>query len=308
MEIDFQEDFEPSETLLEPEWVQLNRQWTLDHPSILFDKCPFSFLDSWVTCDSPSNDFFFPSQEVKKKCFIDKIDIRELVNESESFNIDNLFAETECSSCEARVKRWEAKDEAEVIRLISSQGANNMEMWKKIAEEVGRSVNSVRIKAGQLKKGLRARKVTVFELISKALELLTGKQGSKQEIIEKIEDMQVGAKPKQWKSTVKQLLGTYFAKVPGVYKLVEGCLVPEFAKVDTMKGFILWVLQKYQRLNRNEIKAKIFEHFERWLNVKTGKGKLKIWEITLLKKLKNCDGIDYTEAKTTFRARKPVLS
>ena len=203
MDLDFQEGFVMLESftdIQEPEWVQLNRQWTLDHPSVLLQKYPRSMFDSWATCDSASDtnlDWNIPhtSQESKsKKCFIDKIDIKSLVDDPDSFNIDNLFAETEDSSSETRIRRWEPSDERKVLRFITSQAAVNMDMWKRIAKELGRSVNSVRIKAAQLKKaqarnGDDERKTPLATMISEAIRELPEKQGTKQEIIDKINSL-----------------------------------------------------------------------------------------------------------------------
>ena len=315
MDFDFQEGFdvlEPCSDIQEPEWVQLNRQWTLDHPSVLLQKHPRPVFDGWAICDSPSDASLgwsvpYPSQESKsKKCFIDKIDIKSLVDDPDSFNIDNLFAETEDSSSETRIRRWEPSDERKVLRFVTSQAVFNMDMWKKIAKELGRSVNSVRIKAAQLKKvqernGDEEKKTPLTAMISEAIRELPEQKGTKQEIIEKITGLQEKMKLKRWRESVSQMLSTHFVKVPGKYGLVEGTLVLEFKKNITMGDYIVWVLNKYGPMSRNEIKAKIYEHFGKTLNCNKAQGNLQTWEITFLKKLKSCKAIDSRAAKTTFK-------
>ena len=68
-----------------------------------------------------------------------------------------------------------------------------------------------------------------------------------------------------------------------------------------MGDYIVWVLNKYGPMSRNEIKAKIVEHFEKTLNCNRAQGNLQTWEITFLKKLKSCKSIDSRAAKTTFK-------
>ena len=182
--------------MFEPEWLQLNRQWTLDNPSILFQKCPRSFLDGWVTCENLSSktSLFCNAESLdnkSKKCFIDKIDIKSLVDDPDSFNIDSLFAETDdhCSSCDLKTKKWDASDESRLIRFINTQEKFTYEVWKRIAQELGRTVNSVRLKAGQIKRNKNNKKPKLAGMIFNAIRALPEQQGTKQNIIDKIQEL-----------------------------------------------------------------------------------------------------------------------
>jgi hypothetical protein len=314
MVLDFEKGFDlfgmEIETKSEPEWLQLNRQWTLDHPSVLFQKCPRSVLDGWVTCeDNITNGCNAPinsSESRSKKCFIDKIDIKSLVEDPDSFNIDSLFAETDdhCSSCESKSRKWDTSDELKLLRFINGHAKFNLGLWKKIALELGRSVNSVRIKAAQLKKLSERKKVerrpTIHVMISNAINSLPQKKATKNQIIEKIQEMHGCDFLKRWKESVSQILSMSFKKIHGVYKLYPNKEVPEYKKCKTMGDYIAWVLCKYGPLSRFQIKEKINEHFGGTLNNAISHGNLQTWEITFLKKLKTSKFIDSSSAKTFY--------
>lgn len=311
---DFQEDFEvlPSESdSIEPEWVQLNRQWTLSHPSIIFEKCSRLSIDGLITCDgSSTHDIFtndsFCSSETGKRCFIDKIDIKSLVENSDSFNIDSLFAETDdyCSSCDVKCKKWDSMEEIRLIRMIKTQTKFSLEFWKKAAIELGRSVNSVRIKAAQLKKAnynsIIVKKPTLSDMIREAIRTLPNQQGTKEKIIEKIQVLYGEITLKRWKESVRQILCSGYKKNQGVFILNPDKNVLEYKKCTTMGDFIAWVLKKYGPLKKKDLKERISEHFGSFVNTSLGKNSKQIWELTFLKKLKSCNFIDRQLAKTTY--------
>lgn len=316
MDMDSQEGFElfeESTEAQEPEWMQLNRQWTSEHPSVLFQKCPRSVLDGWVICESneKSNPFlsttFSCCDNKTKKCFIDKIDLKSLVEDPDSFNIDSLFAETDdhCSSCEYKSRKWMKSDEVKLLRFTNSRKTMNIEMWKRIALELGRSINSVRIKAAQLKraqehKSESLKKPTIHNMISSALDKFQDKKGTKDQIITKIEELYGNITQKCWKTSVKQLLNTSFKKIPGVYRLNCDKKNVDVKKCITMGDYIVWVLGKYGELKKSHIKDRIKEHFGKYLNDEVNQKGVQTWELTFVKKLKTCKFIDFSISKTMF--------
>jgi hypothetical protein len=312
LDLDFQEGFdlfESNDTQDEPEWVLLNRKWSLEHPWIHNEKHPRDVLDSWAICETPSTpdsfrDFSNPDENQRsKKCFIDKIDLKSLVEDPESFNIDYLFAEPR-SSFDSR-KKWERLEEIRLLQFLNSRtGKNSLEMWKDIAKQLGRSVNSVRIKAAALKKVqnslIRAKRPTIRSMISTAIHNLPLMRGTKSEIIHKIEETFGNIQQNKWKESVKQVLNMFFVKVPGTFKLRPSVQALDFKKCLTMNDYITWTLSKFGPLTKSELKSKISDNFSQFLSEKEKNG-VKVWQQTFSKKLKSCKNLDISGSKTTFK-------
>lgn len=310
MDLDFQEGFdlyESTPVAEEPEWVLLNRKYVTEHPWIHSQKRPMDLLDSWITCDTPSTPDSLRDPSVSsdfeyKKCFIDKIDLRSLVEDPDSFNIDSLFAESNTIN-ETR-KKWERSDEVKLLRFMNSSGETNLELWKKIAGELGRSVNSVRIKGASLRKAqnsfLTQKKTTLYSIVLQVVKGFGGCGGSREEVIQKIEDCYGEIKQKQWKNSVKQILNTRFVKCSGVYRVKVDVDLIEYRKCISMSEYILFVIQKFGPMTKKQIKCKIFEEFSKYLNI-TPKGKRATWELTFLKKLKTCKYLDMSTVKTVYK-------
>ena len=312
LDLDFQEGFdlfEPERPQEEPEWVILNRKWSLEHPWVHSEKHPRDVLDFWAVCETPSTPDSFRDNSnpdldhPSKKCFIDKIDLKSLVDDPESFNIDNLFAEP-ISVLESR-KKWERLDEIRLLQFLNTKTEKlNLEMWKEISKELGRSVNSVRIKAAALKKAqnsmIKARKPTVRSMIKAALERFADGKASREDIVQKIEEMNGRIQQTKWKESVKQVLNVGFRKVPGVFKLLTTAQVVDYKKCLSMNDYIAWTLNKYGPLTKAGLKAKVGEHFSQFLSEKEKNG-VKVWEQTFSKKLKSCKNIDFSGSKTMYK-------
>lgn len=310
MDLDIQEGFDlyvSSPEPEEPEWVILNRKYITDHPWIHSQKRPMDILDSFWTCDTPSTPDSLREPSVNSdfennKCFIDKIDLRSLVEDPDSFNIDSLFAETNTIN-ETR-KKWERSDEVKLLRFMNSSGKSSLDLWKKIAEELGRSVNSIRIKAASLRKAQNSlfceKKTTLIGIVSQALSSFGNSGATRDEVIQKIEQSCLSVKQKQWKTSVKQILNTKFVKCPGVFRLKDEVERIEYKKCITMADYILFVVQKYGPMTKKLIKMKISEEFSKFLNV-TLKGKKATWEQTFSKKFKSCKYLDWSSARTVYK-------
>ena len=313
LELDLQEGFdliEPERSSQEPEWVILNRKWSSDHPWVHKQKHPRDVLDFWAVCETPSTPDSFRDNSnpdldySSQKSFIDKIDIKSLVDDDpESFNIDNLFAEP-IPVLESR-KKWDRLEEIRLLQYLNTKrGKNNLDMWKEISKELGRSVNSVRIKAAALKKAqssiIKARKPTVRGMIRAALDCFEDGKASREDIVLKIEEMNGEIQQSKWKESVKQILNAGFSKVPGVFKLLPQTQVAEYKKCLSMNDYIEWTLNKYGPLSKVRLKEKVKEHFCLYLSEKEKNG-VKVWEQTFSKKLKSCKNIDFSGSKTMYK-------
>jgi len=186
---------------------------------------------------------------------------------------------------------------------------------------MGRSTCSLRTKAAQLvKSGLchksepvkrvKSTKPTINYMISEALKTLPGNVGTKEEIIQAIENIysnflksEEGEKECRWMRSVKQILCTSFNKIPGVYSLKSGVKNIKIAN-NSMNEHIIWALSTYGKLTRTELKCKIKEKFGECLNsAVNSESNLQAWEKTLLKKLSRCPLVDASQSddKYTFQ-------
>jgi hypothetical protein len=330
----------------EPEWIRQNRLMQAQYSGLHDSKLHIGALDGWVSLvpctrgsDDSEMDIDYLHREAsppRKRSFMDKMEVGELIEEPSSWNIDRLFKDSEIStdtSSETAKKRryWTRVEEELLLNFMNCQPHSKIssEAWYALASQLDRSVCSIRTKAAQLKRfGLSRRQNCVAgekaeigstvkrpkfqDMITQALQSLPGKTGTKDEIVFKIEELfgkslpdcissSASSKETRWKLTVKQLLSTSFHKIHGVYTLTANAPHLEVYQCHSMTDYIIWSLQDTKGLTKSQIKSKISNQFGSVLNFSVSTDSdLKTWEKTLLKKLGSCSFVDRRQARDKF--------
>jgi len=134
---DFALQEEELEMQVEPEWMALNRQWTQNNPSVLFQKHSSAVLDGWVTLapTNPGENLFTNEEPMNldklfkhqppphKRSFMDKMDLPSLVEDPDNFNIGKLFADCDSSSVTSDTRKrqlWTKSEEEQLYNFISN--------------------------------------------------------------------------------------------------------------------------------------------------------------------------------------------
>lgn len=221
-------DLSPELPSMEPDWFLLNREWGQSHPEVFEHKYHPVFLDGFACLGNHNEDDMelddFPEKPVRKRSFIEKMDLAELSEEPNSWNMeklfqddeirmrslwrieneyfqqtvphtDSFFADSATVDSEKSTRRlWTVEEEQflnSALELYSSKSQIPDEVWQRLSGILKRSTCSIRNKVKRMRsknepveRVSKGRRPRMVELIQGAIKTLPNQQGTKDQIVQ----------------------------------------------------------------------------------------------------------------------------